>query len=236
MLPARGKSAPDNFIPGKGRIERQGGTFQDRLVTELRLAGITTLDGANAFLPGFVQRFNARFAQAPAQPNPAYRPWPAPLDPDTVFCFKYLATVANDNTISLAPHHLQVLPGPGGRSYAKARVEVHERLDGTLAVYYQGHPLDARPLGRSMQHPLRARPHRRVQPHALSGGIPPAPPRRQPRRGGTGEGERALKQGTSAAARRTWKPSPDHPWHRLAREGKKRKELREAGVTFSRNR
>lgn len=170
---------PASSPQAKGRIERQGGTFQERLVTELRLAGIRTPEEANAFLPGFFQRYNARFAQAPAQPASAYRPWPEPLDPDTVFCFKYLATVANDNTISLAPHHLQILPGPGGRSYAKARVEVHERLDSTLAVYYQGHQLDTRLLSVSTQHPLRARPHRRVHPHALPGGIPhiaPAPP------------------------------------------------------------
>ncbi|MDR7457323.1 MAG: hypothetical protein QN125_08585 [Armatimonadota bacterium] len=140
------------------------------------------------------------------------------------------------NTISLAPHHLQILPGPGGRSYAKARVEVHERLDSTLAVYYQGHQLDTRLLSVSTQHPLRARPHRRVHPHALPGGIPISPPRRQPRPGGTGQGGRALRQGTHASARRTWKPTPDHPWHQFAREGKRRKELREAGVTFSRNR
>ncbi|QGP93108.1 hypothetical protein MGLY_25060 [Neomoorella glycerini] len=66
-----------NHIPAcssqaKGRVERLRGTLQGRLVVELRLAGISTLEEANAFLPGFIQRFNRRFAVTPACPEPAY--------------------------------------------------------------------------------------------------------------------------------------------------------------------
>jgi hypothetical protein len=62
---------------------------------------------------------------------------------EELFCFKYLATVANDNTVPFAGRQVQLRPGPGGRGYAKARVEVHERLDGSLAVFHQGHCLQA---------------------------------------------------------------------------------------------
>ena len=58
----------------KGRIERLWGTFQDRLVSELRLAGATTVEEANQVLWAFLPRFNARFAVPPAQPGSAYRP------------------------------------------------------------------------------------------------------------------------------------------------------------------
>ena len=122
-VPASGPQA-------KGRIERLFGALQDRLVAELRLAGITDQAAANAFLPGFLARYNARFAQPAAQPELAYRPWPQGLDPDTVFCFKYLRTVSNDNTITLEQRVIQILPDAHRTSYAKARVEVHERLDG----------------------------------------------------------------------------------------------------------
>ena len=60
----------------KGRIERLWETLQDRLVLELRLAGIKSIKEANAFLPGFIKRFNARFAVVPREPQSAYRPLP----------------------------------------------------------------------------------------------------------------------------------------------------------------
>ena len=60
----------------KGRIERLWETLQDRLVLELRLAGIKSIKEANAFLPGFIRRFNARFAVVPREPQSAYRPLP----------------------------------------------------------------------------------------------------------------------------------------------------------------
>lgn len=135
-IPARSPQA-------KGRIERLWGTFQDRLVAELLLAGAETIDDANALLPSFLKRFNARFYVFPQLAGTAYRPLAPGMVAAELFCFKYLATVANDNTVPFAGQQLQLLPGPGGRSYAKATVEVHERLDGSLAVFYQGRCLTA---------------------------------------------------------------------------------------------
>lgn len=59
----------------KGRVERLFQTLQDRLVKALRLAGINTIDAANAFLPGYLARHNERFAVTPAQPEDAHRAW-----------------------------------------------------------------------------------------------------------------------------------------------------------------
>lgn len=70
----------------KGRIERCWETFQDRLVSEMRLAGVNDLEAANRFLPGFLERFNRRFAVPAAEEGSAYRPMPDGLDPRTVFC------------------------------------------------------------------------------------------------------------------------------------------------------
>src|SRR3989441_5844311 len=58
----------------KGRIERLWGTLQDRLTSELRLRGISTLEGGNAFLPEFLADFTRRFARPPADATPAWRP------------------------------------------------------------------------------------------------------------------------------------------------------------------
>jgi len=127
----------------KGRIERLWGTFQDRLVAELLLAGAETLTDANAVLPSFLKRFNARFYVFSQLCGTDYRPLAPGMVAAELFCFKYLATVANDNTVTFAGQQLQLLPGPGGRSYARTRVQVHERLDGSLAVFYEGRCLTA---------------------------------------------------------------------------------------------
>ena len=83
----------------KGRIERVWGTFQDRLVAELRLAGATTIEQANKVLWNFIPRYNQRFGVAPAKPGSAYRQLPTGVSLHETLCFKYLRTVANDNTV-----------------------------------------------------------------------------------------------------------------------------------------
>ena len=120
----------------KGRIERLWGTLQDRLVAELRLAGITTLVAANAFLPGFTVRFNARFGRPAADSVPAWRPLPRGLDLERICSLYTAATVFNDNTVRTQGLILQIPPGPGGRGYAKARVEVRQLLDGSWRIYH----------------------------------------------------------------------------------------------------
>lgn len=127
----------------KGRIERLWGTFQDRLVAELLLAGAETIADANAVLASFLPRFNRRFYVFPQLCGTAYRPLARGMVAAELFCFKYLATVANDNTVPFAGQQLQLLPGPDGRSYAKTTVHVHERLDGSLAVFHAGRCLTA---------------------------------------------------------------------------------------------
>lgn len=125
----------------KGRIERLFATLQDRLVIALRLAGAATVDEANAFLPEFVATFNGRFGVAPASSEVSYRRWPEDLLLDEVFCFKYERTVGADNIVRFDNRRVQLLPGASRISYAKCTVDVHERLDGSLAVYYKGQGL-----------------------------------------------------------------------------------------------
>jgi transposase len=119
----------------KGRIERLWGTLQDRLVAELRLRGIATLEAANAFLPEFLADFNRRFAHAPADPAPAWRRPPA--DFLNLLSCRYERVVARDNTVRLEDRLVQILPGRRGRSYAGCRVELRECLDGRLLVLAQ---------------------------------------------------------------------------------------------------
>ena len=133
----------------KGRVERANGTFQDRLVAELRLANASTIDEANSILEGFLPRFNERFGVPAAQPETAYRPLDPALDMDAVLCFKELRRVAKDNTVQYHGQILQIFPGIDRRSFSKTRVEVQKRLDGKLLIYYHSKilaPENAPPL------------------------------------------------------------------------------------------
>jgi hypothetical protein len=142
----------------KGRIERLWNTLQDRLVAELRLVGITTVAGATAFLPGFTVAFNARFARPAADTVPAWRPVPRGLDLDRLCSLYTAATVLNDNTVRTQGTVLQIPPGPGGRGYAKARVEVRQLLDGTWRIYHRDQLLTTQPaVSGPPQHSLRRR-------------------------------------------------------------------------------
>ena len=129
----------------KGRIERLWETFQDRLVSELRIAGASNADEANEVLWRFLPRHNQRFAVPAREPGLAYRELPKGFDPDQVFCFKHQRTVGRDNVIRFEDHRLQIVPTNGRSSYVKAKVEVHERMDGSLAVYYKGQCLATKP-------------------------------------------------------------------------------------------
>ena len=129
----------------KGRVERLFGTLQDRLVAELRLAGITTLAAANAFLPAFLVRFTARFAVPAAEPEGAYQVLPTGCDPWQICCFCYERTVANDGTIGFAGQRLQLHPPAGRGSLARAVVEVREHLDGSVSVWHQAQRITTRP-------------------------------------------------------------------------------------------
>jgi hypothetical protein len=121
----------------KGRVERLWGTLQDRLVSELRLAGARTVEEANAVLERFRPEYNARFARAPQDAEPAWRKVRKGVDLDRICSFYYEATVQNDNTVRLQGTIIDIPPGPAGRGYARAKVEVRQLLDGFWRIYYR---------------------------------------------------------------------------------------------------
>jgi len=181
----------------KGRVERLFGTLQERLRIALRLAEAGTLEAANALLPTFIPAHNARFAVPAADPTPVWRPFVPHSRLDAVICFTYARTVAADNTVQFAGRTLQVLPDRTRVSYTHAHVTVHERLDGSLAVYYQGRCLatqDAPPSAPT----VRAR--RRSTPPASVAASPAVPSPAPPTSTAPGEGSR--------------RPAATHPWRR----------------------
>jgi hypothetical protein len=140
-------------------VERANGTFQDRLVAELRLAGASTLVEANSILEAFLPRFNKRFGVPAAQLELAYRPVDHGLDIDSVLCIKERRRVARDNTVRYHGRTLQLFPGTDCPSYAGARVEVQQRLNGRLLVSCRGKiltPDEAPPLAADLRASVEA--------------------------------------------------------------------------------
>ena len=120
----------------KGRVERLWKTFQDRLCSELRLAGATTTEEANAVLQGFVADFNGRFSVEAKDAEPAWRR--LKVDADEACSFLYEASVGNDNAVRLEGEVIDIPPGPKGRSYARARVQVRQLLDASWRIHHGG--------------------------------------------------------------------------------------------------
>ena len=126
----------------KGRVERMMETFQDRLVTELRLAGASTIGEADEALQEFLPRFNAQFAVAAEHSETAYRPVPDELSLTETICLNETRKVGRDNTVKYHWRVLQLLPGTDRPSYAGLRVNVLERTDGELLIRYDAEAVD----------------------------------------------------------------------------------------------
>jgi transposase len=137
----------------KGRIERLWSTLQDRLTKELRLAGVTTWEAANAFLPGFIERYNGRFVQAPQDPQSAWVPLPADLDFPYYFAVRETRTVRADHCIRFAGQLLQLLPGPKDPSLVDQHISVHVIPEGEIYLYHGKRQLSYQPVTAAQARP-----------------------------------------------------------------------------------
>jgi transposase len=133
-IPARSPQA-------KGRAERLWGTLQHRLMIEMRLEGISTIEEANAFLPKFIKRFNKQFAVDAREAQTAYQPAPSRKELDQILCLRHERVAGQGSTISFENQRYFLLDKkrkvvalrPGGK------VTVLKHLDGSQNALYRGH-------------------------------------------------------------------------------------------------
>src|SRR3954470_297327 len=129
-----------NSSQAKGRVERVNRTLQDRLVKELRLAGIGSIEAGNAFLPGFIERFNARFAVAPARPRDLHRPL-LNLAPDrlrAILCRRELRHVGQQLTLPFERKLIMLEQNEATIGLAGQYVDTCVFADGRLEVRWKG--------------------------------------------------------------------------------------------------
>ena len=127
-----------NTSQAKGRVERANATLQDRLVKEMRLCGINTLEAGNAFLPTFMTDYNARFAKPPFHDKNLHRPCAGHDDLDDAFAWKEERTVSVNLTLQYDQVMFILEPNEITRPLARKRVTVIDYPDGRLAIRHNG--------------------------------------------------------------------------------------------------
>src|SRR3954453_4399832 len=127
-----------NAPQAKGRVERANGTLQDRLVKEMRLEGISTMEPANAFLPAFMEDYTRRFAKAPFSDRDLHRPLNEHDDLDDVFAWKEERTVTDNLTLQYDKVLFILEPNEITRPLARQRVTVYDYPDGRFEIKHKG--------------------------------------------------------------------------------------------------
>ncbi len=127
---------PAGSPQAKGRVERLWGTFQDRLVSELRLAGAKTKEQAQVVLDRVLPEHNRKFSKPAARSEPAWRK-AGSTEIEQALCFKQKRTVGKDNTVTFERAVFQIPKKSPYRSYANKRIDVHVLLDGAVEFFYQ---------------------------------------------------------------------------------------------------
>ena len=132
MIPAYSPQA-------RGRSERNFGTWQGRLPQELRLAGIGTVEAANAFLrERYIAEFNTKFTAPAREKGTAFRKT-ARADLNWIFTVQTERVVAKDNTVAIADQHWQLEKNRFRSSLAGCTVTIHQHLDGAVSIRYGPH-------------------------------------------------------------------------------------------------
>jgi hypothetical protein len=175
----------------KGRVERSFDTHQDRLVKELRLADISTMEAGNAFLRDFyIDDHNTHFAIDPANDTDAHRPLLAEHHLEQILSQRTERSVHNDFTLRFQKRFFQLFEEQPVRVSPKDKILVEIRLDGTTHLRAKGCYLRFKPIEKRPYRPLLAA---------------------QPSRNKVYDDPRITGRGS--------KPAKDHPWRRLFSSG-----------------
>ena len=188
---------------GKGRVERQHGTHQDRLVKKLRRKEIASHEAANVYLETeYLVEHNRRFARAAAKAEDYHQRAPRAAELDRIFCLEKERTISNDGVVRYQNRWFQLAPQSRHSSSAQDRVLVCEGRHGNIAIEYRGRAL------RWQEIPAPRQPIKRESKPAVNPATEPKPPRGQ----------------------RKWVPPSNHPWREAARRGEQQRARKLAAI------
>ena len=146
-----------NSSQAKGRVERANRTLQDRLVKELRLEGISDMAAGNAFLPGFMERFNAQFAKVPAKPDNLHRTLNIATDRKAeILCWRDQRYVDRQLTIRYERKRIMLAQNDVTRGLVGKYVETYAYADGRLDIRWKGLSLPYSAFDHNQQHVTHA--------------------------------------------------------------------------------
>lgn len=157
----------------KGRVERANQTLQDRLTKELRLRGISSIKEANAYLPEFIEEYNARFAVAPRSPESAHRSLQKGEHLDRVLTLCERRTLSKNLTLSYNNVIYQIQTKRAAYTMRNAHVEVRETSSGEVTIEYKGRALEHTVYREQEQHQAKVVPSKLLQPAAARAAAQP---------------------------------------------------------------
>lgn len=141
-----------NTAAAKGRVERANQTLQDRLVKELRLSSICTMEKANEFVPAFMQDFNRRFERQPRNAYNAHRPILSHENLDDIFTWQEQRRVTNNLTVNYK-RVLYLLDPTDAASQVRGKyITVYETEDGRVSMRHGALKLPAKAFPREQAH------------------------------------------------------------------------------------
>jgi len=162
----------------KGRVERLFGIFQDRLIKELRLAGVCDIDRANTFLAEYLPKHSSLFAIPPANSKNLHKPIPPDLDLDWVFAFREKRAISNDFTISWK-NRVFLITKPS-IAFKRERVIVMENLKGEIRIWFHNRFLEFREITKDTLQQMRKRKSLHKSPGKKTSSKPWKPPVNHP--------------------------------------------------------
>src|SRR5467141_1467317 len=187
----------------KGRVERQHGTHQDRLVKKLRRKQSSSHEQANVYLEReYLPEHNQRFARAAAKTEDYHRGAPRAAELDRIFCLENERTISNDGVVRYQNRWFQLAPQSRQSASAQGRVLVCEGRHGSIAIEYRG---------------------RALRWQEIPAPRPPIEIERKP-------AEKAATEPQRPQVQRKWVPPSNHPWREAARRGKQQRERKLAAT------
>ncbi len=138
-----------NSPQAKGRVERMNKTLQDRLVKELRLRGVSTMEAGNAFMPEFMEDYNRRFGCTPKNPHDPHRPLRSDEDLSRIFTWQEERTMSRNLVVHFKRVSYLVEPCPETMPFALKRVRVFRWDDGRVEIRCEGRLLPYSPIDKN---------------------------------------------------------------------------------------